>query len=73
MSKIQPVVTKVEKHHSEGKTTYHIQGESGNGIKNTRQKEERKKYVWLSGRLNIEERLDEGPRLQRKHDENEAK
>ena len=45
MSKIQPVVTKVEKHHSEGKTTYHIQRESGNGIKNTRKKEGRKKEV----------------------------
>ena len=30
--------------------------------------------MWLSGRLHIEERLNEGPRLQRKHkDESEAK
>ena len=34
----------------------------------------KKKHVWLSGRLHIEGRLNEGPRLQRKHkDENEAK
>ena len=33
------------------------------------------KHVWLSGRLHIEGRLNEGPRLQRKHkdQENEAK
>ena len=36
--------------------------------------EKTKKHVWLSGRLHIEGRLNEGPRLQRKHkDENEAK
>ena len=34
----------------------------------------KKKHVWLSGRLHIEGRLNEGPRLQRKHKyENEAK
>ena len=34
----------------------------------------KKKHVWLSGRLRIEGRLNEGPRIQRKHkDENEAK
>ena len=39
-----------------------------------KEKRKRKKHVWLSGRLHIEERLNEGPRLQRKHrDENEAK
>ena len=39
-----------------------------------KQKEKRKKHVWLSGRLHIEGQLNEGPRLQRKHkDENEAK
>ena len=33
-----------------------------------------KKHMWLSGRLHIEGRLNEEPRLQRKHeDENEAK
>ena len=38
------------------------------------EKRKRKKHVWLSGRLHIERRLNEGPRLQRKHrDENEAK
>ena len=37
-------------------------------------KKKKKKHVWLSGRLHIEGRLNEGPRLQRKHeDENEAK
>ena len=46
--------------------------------KNTRKKrhlqKKKKKHVWLSGRLHIEGRLNEGPRLQRKHkDENEAK
>ena len=39
-----------------------------------KKEKERKKHVWLSGRLHIEGRLNEGPRLQRKHkDENEAK
>ena len=34
----------------------------------------KKKRVWLSGRLHIEGRLNEGPRLRRKHkDQNEAK
>ena len=38
------------------------------------QKRKKKKHVWLSGRLHIEGRLNERPRLQRKHkDENEAK
>ena len=44
--------------------------------KATSPKGKRDKHValWLSGRLNIEERLNEGPRLQRKHkDENKAK
>ena len=60
-----------------------IQKESGNGAKNTRKKRhlqinkkyiERKKQVWLSGRLHIEGRLNEGPRLQRKHkDEKRSK
>ena len=37
-----------------------------------KQKKKRKKHVWLSGRLHIEGRLNEGPRLQRKpKDENE--
>ena len=31
------------------------------------------KDVWLSGRLHIEGRLNEGPRLQRKHDEKRSK
>ena len=38
--------------------------------KNTRKKrhlqKKKKKHVWLSGRLHIERRLNEGPRLQRK-------
>ena len=39
-----------------------------------KQKEKRKKHVWLSGGLHIEGRLNEWPRLQRIHrDENEAK
>ena len=74
---------KVEKkHHSEGKnvrrTVLSIQRENGNGTKNTRKKrhlkKNKKKHVWLSGRLHIEGRLNEGPWLQRKNkDENEAK
>ena len=45
---------------------------------NTRKKrhlqKKKKKHVWLSGRLHIEGRLNEEPRLQRKYkDENEAK
>ena len=39
-----------------------------------KEKKERNTYVWLSGRLHIEGRLNEGPRLQREHKgENEAK
>ena len=39
-----------------------------------KQKEKRKKHVRLSGRLHIEGRLNEGPRLQRKHkDEKRSK
>ena len=42
--------------------------------KQKERKKERKNHVWLSGRLRIEGRLNEGPRLQRKHkDESEAK
>ena len=38
-----------------------------------KQKGKSKEHVWLSGRLHVEGRLSEGPRLQRKHeDENEA-
>ena len=45
-----------------------------NKRKKTKQKSNNKKHVWLSGRLHIEGRLNEGPRLQRKHKvENEAK
>ena len=56
-----------------------IQRENGNGTKNTRIKrhlqiDKSEKKMWLSGRLHIEGLLNEGPRLQRKHkDENEAK
>ena len=39
-----------------------------------KQNEKRKKHVWLSGRLHIERRLNEGTRLQRKHkDEKRSK
>ena len=39
-----------------------------------KQKEKRKKHVWLSGGLHIEGRLNEGPRLQRNHkDEKRSK
>ena len=51
--------------------TLSIQREGGNGTKNTRKKRrlqrKKKKHVWLSGRLHIEGRLNEGPRPQRKH------
>ena len=59
-----------------------IQKQNSNGTNNTRKKwhlpinkrKKRRKHVWLSGRLHIEGRLNEGPRLQRKHkDEHEAK
>ena len=40
----------------------------------SKQTKGKKKHMWLSGRLHIEGRMNEGPRLQRKHeDENEAK
>ena len=74
---------KVEKHNSEGKNVrrtlqrtkrkrkwYKKYSEKATSKKKT------KKNVWLSsGRLHIEGRLNEGPRLQRKKhkDENEAK
>ena len=39
-----------------------------------KRKKVRKIHVWLSGRLHIKGRLNEGPRLRQKHeDENEAK
>ena len=42
--------------------------------KKEKKEKKRRKHVWLSERLHIEERLNEGSRLQRKHrDENEAK
>ena len=59
-----------------------IQRENGNGTKNTRKnihlqinkRKKRKKDMCLSGRRHIEERLNEGPWLQRKHEDgNEAK
>ena len=77
MSKIQPVVTRTY-------DVLSIQRESGNCTKkysekatspnNQKEKIKRKKQVWILVRLHIEERLNEGPRLQRKHrDENETK
>ena len=59
-----------------------IQRESWNGTKNTRKKRhhlqmnkrKKKKHVLrLSGRLRIEGRLNEGPRLQRKHIKSKTK
>ena len=38
-----------------------------------KRKKKRKKHVWLSGRLHIEGRLNEEPRLQRKHKDEKAK
>ena len=85
MSKIQPVVTR-QKTTIRKEITYDvlsIQRERGNGTKKNRkkatspnqQKEKRKEHVWLSGRLHIEGRLNEGLHLQRKHEDekNEAK
>ena len=73
MSKIQPVViSKVEKHHPEEKRAAYSPYEKktaivlrilGKSDKFKKQKKKRKKYLWLSGRLHIEERLNEGPRL----------
>ena len=48
--------------------------EKATSPKKKENKKKKKKDVWLSGRLHVEGRLNEGPRLQRKHkDENEAK
>ena len=57
---------------------FSLKKKNGNGTKKYSEKrhlqKKKKKHVWLSGRLHIEGRLNEGPRLQRKHrDENEAK
>ena len=58
------------KHHPEGKNVHKTLGKTASPNK---QKGEKKKHVWLSGRLHIEGRGNEGPRLQRKRkDENEA-
>ena len=48
-----------------------IQRESGNGTKNNRKSDisKKNKHVWLSGRLHVEGRLNEGSRLQRKHED----
>ena len=83
MSKIQPVVTRYKNTIWKERTydVLSIQRESGNGTKNNREKRhlqrnkrEKKHVVWLSGRLHIEGRLNEGPRLQRKHkDEKRSK
>ena len=85
MSKFQPLVTRQKKTNREERTydVLSIQRENGNGTKNTRKtrhlkiskrKKERNTCVWLLRRLHIEGRLNEGPRLQRKHkDENKAK
>ena len=69
---------KVEKHHSEEKNvrrTFHTKRKGKwhkkyfwkKATSPSKQKEKRKKHVWLSGRLHIEGRLDQGPLLQRKH------
>ena len=75
MSKIQPVVTRLIKTFRKERTydVFSIQRESGNGTKNTRKKRHylqtkgKKKHVLISGCMHIEGRLNEGPRLQRKH------
>ena len=64
----------VEKHIRKEKTydALSIQRDNGNGTKilgksdtpQYKQKKKRKKRVWLSGCLHLEERLNEGPRLQ---------
>ena len=66
---------KVEKHHSKGENVRHSlhtkikrqwykKYSEKRHLSPKKQKEERKKHVWVSGRLHIEERLNEGPRLQ---------
>ena len=52
-----------------------IRRESGNGIKILEKSDMSKKtkHVWLSGRLYIEGRLNEGPSLQRKHNKDEKR
>ena len=84
MSKIQPVVTKGRKtpFGRKERTTYSPYKEKAEIVQNNTRKKrpspKKKKEtenVWLSGRLHIEGRSNEGPRLQRKHkkDENGAK
>ena len=81
MSKIQPVVTRwkntIRKERTYDLLSILLIRENGNGTKKYSEKatyKKKKKNVWLSGHLHIEGRLNEGPRLQLKHrDENEAK
>ena len=83
MSKIQPVVTSQKNTFGrQERTTYYtykakaemVQKILGKATSPNKQKERRKKHVWLSGRLHIEGRLNKGPRLQRKHkDEKRSK
>ena len=70
MSKIQPIHGhKVEKHHPEGENMrrnfYNTRKENGNycakilgksDISKKKQGKKRKRHVWLSGRMHIEER-----------------
>ena len=74
------------KHHPEGKNVrrtphtkrkqqwYKKYSKKATSSPKVQQKEKRKKHVWLSGSLHIEERLNERPRLQWKFkDKNETK
>ena len=64
----------VQKKYSEKATSPNKRKRKKEKGKKKKEKRKRKKHVWLSGRLHIDGRLDEVPRLKQKHrDENEAK
>ena len=64
MSKIQPHNVRRTLHTKRKRKKYSEKATSPNKQKK-RKKNKRKKHVWLSERLHIEGRLNEGPRLQR--------
>ena len=76
MSKIQPVVTRyLEKPNTIRKertydvlsSPYKEKAEMVQKLLGKSDISKKNKHVWLSGRLHIEGRLNEGPRLQQKH------
>ena len=55
--------THTHTHHSKRKRQWYKNTRKKRHLQINKRKKERKNYVWLSGRLHIEGRLNEGPRL----------